>query len=94
MEYPGEASSTQKCGIGGIGGKLLRHQWWRGCCGVQVVLGGEGSMVTSVVVVVVGSVVDGVVDGVVVLDDVGVGVGVVVGAGALPPLPRARTARP
>jgi hypothetical protein len=49
-------------------------------------------MVTSVVVVVVGSVVDGV-DGVVVLDDVGVDVRVV-GAGALPPLPRARMARP
>jgi hypothetical protein len=51
-------------------------------------------MVTSVVVVVVGSVVDGVVDGVVVLDDVGVDVRVVVGAGALRPLPRARMARP
>jgi hypothetical protein len=50
-------------------------------------------MVTSVVVVVVGSVLDGVVDGVVVLDDVGVDVRVV-GAGALPPLPRARMARP
>jgi transketolase C-terminal domain/subunit len=50
-------------------------------------------MVTSVVVVVVGSVVDGVVDGVVVLDDVGVDVRVV-GAGTLPPLPRARMVRP
>jgi hypothetical protein len=47
-------------------------------------------MVTSVVV---GSVVDGVVDGVVVFDDVWVDVRVV-GAGALPPLPRARMARP
>ncbi len=93
MEYPGEASSTQKCGIGGIGGKLLRHQWRRGCCGVQVALGGEGSIVSSGVVVV-GSVVDGVVDGVVVLDEVGADVRVVAGAGALPPLPRARTARP
>jgi hypothetical protein len=92
MEYPGAASSTQKCGIGGIGGKLLRHQWWRGCCGVQVVLGGEGSIVSSDVVVV-GSVVDGVVDGVVVCEE-GVDVRVVVGAGALPPLPRARMARP
>jgi hypothetical protein len=55
--------------------------------------GGAGSMVTSVVVVVVGSVVDGVVDGVVVCDDAGVDVGVV-GAGALPPLSRARMARP
>jgi hypothetical protein len=53
-------------------------------------------MVTSVVVVVVGSVVDGVVEGVVevVRDDAGVDVRVVVGAGALPPLPRARMARP
>jgi hypothetical protein len=91
---PTEASSTQKCGTGGIEGKLLRHQCRRGCCGVQLALGGTGSMVTSVVVVVVGSVVDGVVDGVVVCDDAGVDVRVVVGAGALPPLPRARTARP
>ncbi|HEX3733332.1 MAG TPA: hypothetical protein VHU91_10475 [Mycobacteriales bacterium] len=51
-------------------------------------------MVTSVVVVVGGSVVDRLVDGVVVGDDAGVEVGVLVGAGALPPLPRARTARP
>jgi hypothetical protein len=53
-------------------------------------------MVTSVVVVVAGSVVDGVVEGVVEVarDDAGVDVRVVVGAGALPPLPRARTARP
>jgi|GEM_PF-5800447 len=52
-------------------------------------------MVTSVVVVV-GSVVDGVVDSVVVVvrDDAGVEVRVVVGAGALPPLPRAKTSRP
>jgi hypothetical protein len=51
-------------------------------------------MVTSVVVVV-GSVVEGVVEGVVevVRDDAGVDVRVV-GAGALPPLPRARMARP
>ena len=46
-------------------------------------------MVTSVVVVVVGSVVDGVV----VCDRVVVEVRVV-GVGALPPLPRARMARP
>jgi hypothetical protein len=50
-------------------------------------------MVTSVVVVVVGSVLDGVVDGVVVCDDAGVD-DAGVGAGALPPLPRASTARP
>ena len=93
---PTEASSTQKCGIGGNGGKLLL-QWWRGCCGVQLALGGYGSMVTSVVVVgsMVTSVVDGVVDGVVVVrDDAGADVRVVAGAGALPPLPRARMARP
>ena len=71
-------------------------QWWRGCCGVELALGGYGSMVTSlvVVVVVVGSVVDGAVEGVVVGDDAGVDGRVVVGAGALPPLPRARTSRP
>ena len=55
-------------------------------------------MVTSLVVVVgsvVGSVVDGAVEGVVVAgDDAGVDGRVVVGAGALPPLPRARTSRP
>ncbi len=51
-------------------------------------------MVTSAVVGEVGSVVDGVVDAVVVRDDVGVDVRVVVGAGALPPLPRASTVRP
>ncbi|MDT5204346.1 MAG: hypothetical protein QOD34_982 [Mycobacterium sp.] len=95
---PTEASSTQKCGIGGIGGKLLL-QWWRGCCGVELALGGYGSMVTSLVVVVgsvVGSVVDGAVEGVVVVvrDDAGVDGRVVVGAGELPPLPRARTSRP
>ena len=73
---------------------MLRHQCRRGCCGVQLALGGTGSMVTSVVIVEVGSVVDGVVDGVVVRDDAGVEVGVLAGAGALPPLPRARTARP
>jgi hypothetical protein len=89
---PTEASSTQKCGIGGIGGKLLL-QWWRGCCGVELALGGYGSMVTSLVVVV-GSVVDGAVEGVVVGDDAGVDGRVVVGAGELPPLPRARTSRP
>jgi hypothetical protein len=55
-------------------------------------------MVTSLVVVV-GSVVDGAVEGavegvVVVRDDAGVDVRVVVGAGALPPLPRASTSRP
>jgi hypothetical protein len=72
---------------------LLCHLWWRGCCGVQVALDGEGSIVSSDVVVV-GSVVDGVVDGVVALDDVVVEVRVVVGTGALPPLPRASTARP
>jgi hypothetical protein len=93
---PTEASSTQKCGIGGIGGKLLL-QWWRGCCGVELAPGGYGSMVTSLVVVVgsvVGSVVDGAVEGVVVGDDAGVDGRVVVGAGELPPLPRARTSRP
>ncbi len=54
---------------------------------------GTGSMVSSDVVVV-GSVVDGVVDDAVACDDVVVDVRVVVGAGALPPLPRARMARP
>jgi hypothetical protein len=54
---------------------------------------GDGSMVVSSDgVVVVGSVVDGVGDVVVV--DVVVDVRVVVGAGAPPPLPRARMARP
>ena len=71
---------------------MLCHQCRRGCCGVHVVVGTGSIVVSSDGVVVVGSVVDGVGD-VVVLDVVAV-VRVVLGAGALPPLPRARMARP
>ena len=70
---------------------MLSHRCRCGCCGVQV---GDGSMVVSSDgVVVVGSVVDGVGDVVVVVVDVVVDVRVV-GAGAPPPLPRARMAKP
>ena len=71
---------------------MLRHQCRRGCCGVHVAVGTGSIVVSSDGVVVVGSVVDGVGDGVVV--DVVVAVRVVLGAGALPPLPRASMARP
>lgn len=80
--------------MGGIGGKLLFHQCRRGFCGVHVAVG-TGAMVVSDGVVVVGPVVDGVGDGVVVVAEVIViDVRVVVGTGALPPLSRARVARP
>lgn len=73
---------------------MLRHQCRRGCCGVHVAEGTGSIVVSSDGVVVLGSVVDGV-DGVVVaVVDVVVVVRVVLGAGALPPLPRARIARP
>jgi hypothetical protein len=83
--------------MGGNGGKLLRHQWCQGCCGVQVAVfsGGTGSMVSVEVSVVVG-VVDVVVgDGlVVVYEDVVIDECVGAGAGAVPPPPLARMARP
>ncbi len=75
---------------------MLRHQWWWGCCGVQgaEVGSGVGSIVVSVDGVV-GEVDDGVGDVVVVRDDVVVdGCVVAGGAGAWPPLPRARMVRP
>jgi hypothetical protein len=81
--------------MGGIGGKLLLHQCRRGCCGVHVAVGTGAMVVSSDGVVVFGPVVDGVGDGVVVVAEVIViDVRVVVGAGALPPLSRARIARP
>lgn len=70
---------------------MLCHQCRRGCCGVHVAEGTGSIVVSSDGVVVLGSVVDEVA-GVVV--DVVVVVRVVLGAGALPPLPRARIARP
>ena len=70
---------------------MLRHQCRRGCCDVQVVVGTGSIVVSSDGVVVVGAVVDGVGDVVV---EVVVVVRVVLGVGALPPLPRARIARP
>ena len=99
---------------------MLRHQCRRGCCGVQVAVGGgAGREDTSSAVRAYrsgpveeradagehagddceprGRVCAGVyggLDGVVVCDDVVVDVRVVVGAGALPPLPRARMVRP
>src|ERR1700733_1128541 len=90
--YAGKGLPAQKCGMGGIGGKLLRHQRCRGCCGVQVAVscGGTGSMVSVEVSVVVG-VVD---DGLVVCEDVVVEECVVAGVGAPPPPPLARMARP
>lgn len=71
---------------------MLCHQCRRGGCGVHVAVGTGSIVVSSEGVVVVGSVVDGVGDAVVV--DVVVVVRVVLGVGALPPLPRARIARP
>src|SRR5277367_1772854 len=93
--YAGEGLPAQKCGMGGmggIGGKLLRHQWCPGCCGVQVAVscGGTGSMVS----VVVGVVDDGVEGGLVMCEDVVVDECVVAGVGAPPPPPLARMARP
>lgn len=74
---------------------MLRHQWRRGCCGVQVAVvgGGTGSMVSVDESVVVGVVDDGVGDGLVVRDEDVVDGCVVVGVGAPPP-PLARIARP
>jgi hypothetical protein len=82
--------------MGGNGGKLLRHQRWRGCCGVQVAVscGGTGSRVSVEVSVVVGVVDDGVGVGLVVCEDVVVDECVVAGVGATPPPPRARMAKP
>ena len=82
--------------MGGNGGKLLRHQWCRGCCGVQVAVscGGTGSMVSVEVSVVVGVVDDGVGEGLVVCEDVVVDECVVAGVGAPLPPPLARMARP
>ena len=75
---------------------MLRRQWCRGCCGVQVAVscGGTGSMVSVEVSVVVGVVVDGVGEGLVVCEDVVVDECVWVGVGAVPPPPLARMARP
>ena len=74
---------------------MLRHQWCRGCCGVQVAVfcGGTGSMVSVEESVVVGVVDDGVGDGLV-CEDVVVDECVVAGVGAPPPPPLARMARP
>jgi hypothetical protein len=83
--------------MGGNGGKLLRHQWCQGCCGVQLAVfcGGTGSMVSVEVSVVVGVVDDGVGEGlVVVYEDVAVDECVGAGVGAVPPPPLARMARP
>jgi hypothetical protein len=82
--------------MGGNGGKLLRHQWCHGCCGVHVAVfcGGTGSMVSVEVSVVVGVVDDGVGDGLVVCEEVVVDGYVVAGVGALPPPPLARIAKP
>jgi hypothetical protein len=75
---------------------LLRHQWCRGCSGVQVAVscGGTGSMVSVEESVVVGLVDDGVDDELVVCEDVVVDECVVAGVGAPPPPPLARMARP
>ena len=88
----GRRIPAQKCGMGGNGGKLLRHRWRRGSCGVQVPVscGGTGSIVSVEVSVVVG-VVD---DGLVVCEDGVVDECVVAGVGAPPPPPLARMARP
>src|ERR1700733_15103076 len=81
--YAGEGLPVQKCGMGGNGGKLLRHQWCQGCCGVQVAVSCG-----------VGVVVDGVGEGLGVGEDVVVDECVGVGVGAVPPPPLARMARP
>ena len=88
---------NQKCGMAGIGGKLLRHQWRCGCCCVHGGAVGTSASVVSVEVegaVVVGRVDEGVNDGLVVREGADVDGRVVVVAGVPPPPPLARMARP